>query len=215
MAIRGVRHIVLSLANGHATLCPMAWWTRKKDGAAGGDPGADMPLIRLEHITKVFKGDDAEDETRALWDVSTDIGRGEYVSVSGPSGCGKSTFLSILAMLDAPTSGQLLPQRPCGRSAAAGGKGAAPQHRDRAHLPELQPDRRHERVRERGVSALAAQREPRGSQGTGGSGAGAGWIDRTGQTAAGTVIGRSPAARRHRARDRRAAADSARRRADR
>ena len=84
----------------------MAWWTRNKGGAAGGEPGADMPLIRLEHITKVFKGDDAEDETRALWDVSADIGRGEYVSVSGPSGCGKSTFLSILAMLDAPTSGR-------------------------------------------------------------------------------------------------------------
>ena len=84
----------------------MAWWTRNKGGAAGGDPGADMPLIRLEHITKVFKGDDAEEETRALWDVSVDIGRGEYVSVSGPSGCGKSTFLSILAMLDTPTSGR-------------------------------------------------------------------------------------------------------------
>jgi putative ABC transport system ATP-binding protein len=84
----------------------MAWWTRKKDGAGGGDAAPDMPLIRLEHITKVFKGDDAEEETRALWDVSADIGRGEYVSVSGPSGCGKSTFLSILAMLDTPTSGR-------------------------------------------------------------------------------------------------------------
>src|SRR5205807_1053911 len=29
-----------------------------------------------------------------------------YVSVSGPSGCGKSTFLSILALLDAPSSGR-------------------------------------------------------------------------------------------------------------
>ena len=84
----------------------MAWWTRNKGGAAGGEAGVDMPLIRLEHITKVFKGDDAEEETRALWDVSVDIGRGEYVSVSGPSGCGKSTFLSILAMLDTPTSGR-------------------------------------------------------------------------------------------------------------
>jgi putative ABC transport system ATP-binding protein len=54
----------------------------------------------------VFKGDDPTEETCALSDVSTDIGRGEYVSVSGPSGCGKSTFLSILAMLDTPTSGR-------------------------------------------------------------------------------------------------------------
>ena len=35
-----------------------------------------------------------------------DIDRGEYVSVSGPSGCGKSTFLSILGLLDTPTSGR-------------------------------------------------------------------------------------------------------------
>jgi putative ABC transport system ATP-binding protein len=86
----------------------MGWFGRKKlaDAAeSGGDPA--MPLIRLEHVTKVFKSDDAKgEETRALWDVTVDIGRGEYVSVSGPSGCGKSTFLSILAMLDTPTSGR-------------------------------------------------------------------------------------------------------------
>jgi putative ABC transport system ATP-binding protein len=65
-----------------------------------------MPLIRLEHVTKIFRGDRAEEETRALWDVTVDIRSGEYVSVSGPSGCGKSTFLSILALLDTPTSGR-------------------------------------------------------------------------------------------------------------
>jgi putative ABC transport system ATP-binding protein len=84
----------------------MAWWTRNKSGAPARADNSDMPLIRLEHLTKVFKGDEGEEETRALWDVSVDIGRGEYVSVSGPSGCGKSTFLSILAMLDTPTSGR-------------------------------------------------------------------------------------------------------------
>src|SRR5262249_22899911 len=35
-----------------------------------------------------------------------DIRRGEYVAISGPSGCGKSTFLSMLALLDTPTSGR-------------------------------------------------------------------------------------------------------------
>ena len=70
----------------------MAWWRRKpvEDGL-----NPDMPLIRLEHVSKVFKGDAADEETRALSDVTVDIGRGEYISVSGPSGCGKSTFLSI------------------------------------------------------------------------------------------------------------------------
>jgi putative ABC transport system ATP-binding protein len=85
---------------------PMAWWSRRTHDADEKPDNPDMPLIRLEHVSKVFKGDDPTDETRALSDVSTDIGRGEYVSVSGPSGCGKSTFLSILAMLDTPTSGR-------------------------------------------------------------------------------------------------------------
>ena len=64
-----------------------------------------MPVIRLEHVSKVFKGD-ADEETRALDDVTVDIQRGEYVAVSGPSGCGKSTFLSIIGLLDTPTSGR-------------------------------------------------------------------------------------------------------------
>ena len=64
-----------------------------------------MPLIRLEGISKLFEGD-ADEPSVALRDVSVDIGRGEYVSVSGPSGCGKSTFLSILALLDTPSSGR-------------------------------------------------------------------------------------------------------------
>jgi putative ABC transport system ATP-binding protein len=81
----------------------MAWWRRKPAPDDGVDPS--MPLIRFDELTKIFKGD-ADEETRALDGVTVDIGRGEYVSVSGPSGCGKSTFLSILGLLDSPTSGR-------------------------------------------------------------------------------------------------------------
>jgi len=93
----------------------MGWWSRDKHRAheqlqAQGesrDLPADpaTPVIRLEGISRVFKGD-GDEETRALDDVTVDIGRGEYVSVSGPSGCGKSTFLSILGLLDTPSSGR-------------------------------------------------------------------------------------------------------------
>ena len=83
------------------------WW-RKRDGqSAGEDVAADphLPVIRLEHVGKVFKGD-GDEETHALADITVDIARGEYVSVSGPSGCGKSTFLAILALLDTPSAGR-------------------------------------------------------------------------------------------------------------
>jgi putative ABC transport system ATP-binding protein len=59
-----------------------------------------------QNSTPIFRSDDADEDTRALSDVTLDINRGEYISVSGPSGCGKSTFLSILALLDTPTSGR-------------------------------------------------------------------------------------------------------------
>jgi putative ABC transport system ATP-binding protein len=62
-------------------------------------------VIRLENVSKVFRGD-ADEEVRALDSISVSIARGEYVSVSGPSGCGKSTFLAVLALLDTPTSGR-------------------------------------------------------------------------------------------------------------
>jgi len=85
----------------------MAWWRRSsKASTAEAQRDGDLPIIRLEGITKIFRSDDADEETRALSDVTVDIQRGEYVSVSGPSGCGKSTFLSILALLETPTSGR-------------------------------------------------------------------------------------------------------------
>lgn len=86
----------------------MSWWNRNKTReAAAGAVDPSLPLIRLEGISKVFAGDadGSEGETRALQDVTLDIDRGEYISLSGPSGCGKSTLLSILALLDAPTAG--------------------------------------------------------------------------------------------------------------
>jgi putative ABC transport system ATP-binding protein len=82
----------------------MAWlWQRERKAVE--DVPYDGPVIRLEGVTRIFKGD-AEEDTYALRDVDLAIGSGEYVSVSGPSGCGKSTLLSVLALLDTPTKGR-------------------------------------------------------------------------------------------------------------
>ena len=62
------------------------------------------PLIRLEGIGKVYTTEELE--THALADVNLEIAEGEYVAIAGPSGCGKTTLLSILGLLDTPTSGE-------------------------------------------------------------------------------------------------------------
>jgi putative ABC transport system ATP-binding protein len=64
----------------------------------------DEALIRLDGVSKVFETEDVE--THALARVSLSIDRGEYVAVTGPSGGGKTTLLSILGLLDTPTTGE-------------------------------------------------------------------------------------------------------------
>jgi putative ABC transport system ATP-binding protein len=84
------------------------WWRKSKTPAnepIAADPNA--PLISLQRVSKVFAVD-GEQDTHALDEATAEIRSGEYITVTGPSGCGKSTFLSILALLDTPTSGRYL-----------------------------------------------------------------------------------------------------------
>jgi cell division transport system ATP-binding protein len=72
----------------------------------GGDrrgPGRQTePMIRLEHVTKTYKGD-----LVALRDVSVDIQKGEFVSIVGPSGAGKTTFIRLLLKEEEPERGRI------------------------------------------------------------------------------------------------------------
>ena len=61
------------------------------------------PLITMSKVQKVYLTDEVE--THALLDVDLRVEQGEYVAISGPSGCGKTTLLSILGLLDTPSSG--------------------------------------------------------------------------------------------------------------
>ena len=72
-----------------------------------------VPCVELRNVTKIFETDKIE--THALSRVSLRVGRGEFVAIAGPSGGGKSTLLSILGLLDTPTSGHYLLE---GRDAA-------------------------------------------------------------------------------------------------
>ncbi len=58
-------------------------------------------MIRVEHLAKRY-GD-----TVVLKDISTEIRKGEVVSIIGPSGTGKSTFLRCLNLLEQPTAGTI------------------------------------------------------------------------------------------------------------
>jgi NitT/TauT family transport system ATP-binding protein len=59
-------------------------------------------VIELENVTKTF-----ETGYTALRDVQLDVEPERFVALVGPSGCGKSTTLSLIAGLDAPTTGSV------------------------------------------------------------------------------------------------------------
>ncbi len=60
-------------------------------------------LITLQGVSKVFYTDELE--THALSNIDLEIHENEYLAIAGPSGCGKTTLLSLLGLLDTPTSG--------------------------------------------------------------------------------------------------------------
>ena len=63
---------------------------------------SDKPLITVNHLTKNFGNN-----LQVLSDISTEIRRGEVISIIGPSGTGKSTFLRCLNQLESVTSGTI------------------------------------------------------------------------------------------------------------
>jgi len=66
------------------------------------EPRADVPLLRIDGVTKRFGG------FRAVDGVSLDIAAGEFFALLGPSGCGKTTLLRMLAGFETPDEGFIL-----------------------------------------------------------------------------------------------------------
>src|SRR5437763_4372732 len=70
--------------------------------AAPAEAAADMPLLRIEGVSKNFGS------FRAVDRLSLDIGAGEFFALLGPSGCGKTTLLRMLAGFETPDEGRIL-----------------------------------------------------------------------------------------------------------
>jgi ABC-type lipoprotein export system ATPase subunit len=61
-------------------------------------------MIKLRNVEKSYKS--GAGETYVLRRVTTDIEKGDFVTIMGPSGAGKSTLLAILGMLDGDWRGE-------------------------------------------------------------------------------------------------------------
>ncbi|HXY53087.1 MAG TPA: ABC transporter ATP-binding protein [Nitrospirota bacterium] len=67
---------------------------------------AGTPIVRIEHVGKIFRAD--EREIVALKDITLDIYQGEFICILGPSGCGKSTLLNAIAGFALPSFGRMI-----------------------------------------------------------------------------------------------------------
>ena len=65
-----------------------------------------MAIIEAKNIKRSYGKNESKFD--ALKGVSLEIQKGESVAIIGKSGSGKSTFMHILALLDQPTSGEII-----------------------------------------------------------------------------------------------------------
>lgn len=64
-----------------------------------------MSLLKVENVNYSYQ--DGESRRFILNNVSCDFERGKFYTILGESGSGKTTFLSLLAALDKPQSGEI------------------------------------------------------------------------------------------------------------
>ena len=62
-----------------------------------------MDLIRIMNVKKTYKTG-----TTAIYDLSLNIAKGDFVFIIGSTGCGKSTLIKMLYREEKPTSGKIL-----------------------------------------------------------------------------------------------------------
>jgi ABC-type polar amino acid transport system ATPase subunit len=90
--------------------------------------GAGTPMVRVIGLRKAFGA------LEVLRGIDLDIAKGEVVCVIGPSGSGKSTLLRCLALLEAPTAGEIWME---GERIAAAGRHRTLERKVRRQRPEI------------------------------------------------------------------------------
>ena len=89
-----------------AALCSRVYViTHPQEAHLRGRP--QPPLLRLEHVTKVFGTDEG------IRDVSMEVRAGEVYALAGESGSGKTTLARLLTGLLAPDDGKILYRGEC------------------------------------------------------------------------------------------------------
>src|SRR6202048_4724911 len=78
---------------------------RIEQTASNDQPAPGGIPLKIEGVSKTFVG--RARSVEALSPVNVDIAAGEFICLLGPSGCGKSTLLSIIAGLEAASSGTI------------------------------------------------------------------------------------------------------------
>ncbi len=66
----------------------------------------DTPVIELRGAGKTYYN--GEVATPVLFDLTLQVGRGEFIAIVGGSGSGKTTLLNLMGLLDRPTAGEIL-----------------------------------------------------------------------------------------------------------
>ncbi|GIW42369.1 MAG: macrolide ABC transporter ATP-binding protein [Candidatus Binatia bacterium] len=61
--------------------------------------------VRVEEVMKRYRA--GRHVVYALYDLSLEVGVGEFLSIMGPSGCGKTTLLHLMGGLDTPDRGRV------------------------------------------------------------------------------------------------------------
>jgi spermidine/putrescine transport system ATP-binding protein len=68
---------------------------------SANDQASSTAAVRLENVTKQFKGMVAVDN------LSLELAQGEFFALLGPSGCGKTTTLRMVGGFEQPSSGKI------------------------------------------------------------------------------------------------------------